>query len=179
MTDTASRQETDAVLLIVLVFIALKTFCHLAVNKLIVKMIVRHLTGKVDAMSTIATATIGILVEKLIILQLVHILLTLVAIFVHIQLVGIKTCTTFAELALLGRSCILVECRHLGERKHTRDIDELIWRNVFILINNQFEGNAVVIQETGDLHQHKVWVPRPVAKQVGIHKPYLDYTFRH
>jgi hypothetical protein len=22
-------------------------------------------------------------------------------------------------------------------------------------------------------------VPRPVAKQVGIHKPYLDFSFRH
>ena len=50
---------------------------------------------------------------------------------------------------------------------------------IFILINYQFEVDTGVIQESGDFHQHKVRVPRPVAKQVGIHKPYLDFSFRH
>ena len=145
VTYATTRQETDAVLLVVFVFIAFITFSHLAVNKLIVKMIVRHLTSKVDAVSTIATTTIGILVEELVVLQLVHILLTLVAIFVYIQLVGIKTRATLAELALLGRSGILIECGHLCKSEYARNVDELIWRNVFIVINNQFEVNAVVI----------------------------------
>ena len=179
VTDAASRQETDAVLLVVLVFVALKALSHLAVYKLIVKMIVGHLSGKVDAMSAIASAMIGVSVEELVVLQLVHILLALVAIFVHIQLVGVETCSTSTEFSLLRRCGLLIECRHLREGEYARDINELIWRNVFILINNQFEVNAVVIQESGDLHQHKVRVPRPVAKQVGIHKPYLDFSFRH
>ena len=145
MTDATSRQETDAVLLVVLVFIALKTLCHLAVYKFIVKMIVRHLAGKVDAMSTITTAMIGLFVEEFVVLQLVHILLTLVSVFVHIQLVGVETRATLAELALLGRSGILIECGHLCKSEYARNVDELVWRNVFIVINNQFEVNAVVI----------------------------------
>jgi hypothetical protein len=130
-------------------------------------------------MSTIASAMIGILIEELVVLQLIHILLSFEAILIYIQFVGVETCTTSAELAMLGWSGVFVERWHLGESKYARDVDKFVWSDVFILINNQFEVNAVIIQESGDFHQHKVGVPSPVAKKVGIHKPYFDFLIPH
>ena len=79
---------------------------------------------------------IRILIKELIVLQLIHILLTLVTIFVYIQFIGVKPSASFSKLSFLSNSCILVECGHLCKGENTRDVDELIGCYIFVLVNN-------------------------------------------
>ena len=68
VADAASSKETDTVLLVVLILLALTTLTDFAVDKLVVEVIVWHLASEINAMSTITAAMIDKLVEELVVL---------------------------------------------------------------------------------------------------------------
>ena len=88
---------------------------------------------------------IGILAKKFVSFQLSHIVIAFLTVDGCVHLVGIETRATSAKLALLGGSGIFIEGWHLGEGEYTGDVDKFVGLDVFILINNQFEVDVVVI----------------------------------
>ena len=122
---------------------------------------------------------IEIAIEKLIVFQLIHILLTLVAIFVNVELISVESRSTFSEFFSLSFSSVLIKRGHLSKGEYARNIDQLILGYVFILVNNQMEIYSVVIEKSCYFHQNKIRVPSPVTKQVGIHQSNLNVFLRH
>ena len=66
MAYAPTSQKTNTILLIVFELVSFKALSHLAINKLVVKMIVWHLSGEVNTISTRATSVIRILKKELI-----------------------------------------------------------------------------------------------------------------
>ena len=66
VSNTAPCQKANTILLIVFILVSFKTFCDLTVNKLVIKMVVRHLSDKIDTMSASSTTMVWIFIQKII-----------------------------------------------------------------------------------------------------------------